>query len=215
MRKETINFQIVLFLRDKFKDHFESLSLHIKEKIGDSDNTQILPIPSDAPSEIPRLILNYKDFFLNISTDRISLVANNYSSIKVIIPKLLSLFIEEKEFVINRIGFIRNDFIETTLESITELIKEDKFPKEKLKEISIRINNELDILNFSCNNIESLQFSRVIKTDNTGTIERDGILAQRDLNTVAEKDYKIDYGAASKLINEFQVKASTYSLLGG
>lgn len=215
MSKETINFQIVLFLRDKFKINFEQLSLAIKEKIGESENTQILPIPNDAPFEIPRLILNYKELFLNVSVDRISIVANTIASLRVIIPKLLALILEEKSCEVNRIGFVRTDFIESTIDKVQELIKKEVFSEKKIKEVSVRINSDLQIMEFNCNDIESLQFSKLIKTNNVGTVETEGIVAQRDLNTVAEVDYKIDSVQASKLITEFELRSNKYSLLGG
>ena len=93
MEKTLESLQTIIFT-DGFRLNNEyeksELLLKIKEELGDlfDENPTIIPIPNDAPSEIPRIILNNKNASLscNISLSKIEL-SSLFQKEKVAITK--------------------------------------------------------------------------------------------------------------------------------
>jgi hypothetical protein len=153
-----------------------------------------LPIPNDAPPEIPRFILKSIDenFSCNIALSRIDILYNvpvNYSESKDELFEtqkkntevIFDFLLNKNIIIINRIGFIavtEKTLISEEKDSInylrSEFIKNDKFSSPK--ELLFRYNQEENSDNFDMNNL--ITISAKIGSS---------INLQTDINTIAEK----------------------------
>jgi hypothetical protein len=186
---DIIQKQLAFFFRDSFKGSFEELSLNIKKKLGDSESTQYIPIFPNAPLEIPRLVLRYKDYALNLSINRADILVTNVTTLdhmKSVIDDLMTVLTDTYKININRIGFVQKSFFESNIGKLLDLIVE-KEKYSSAKELSIRINFPKEINKYSCNNIESLNFVLANKLENGKQVSVPGILIERDMNTLPEK----------------------------
>lgn len=189
MNKEIIQIQIAWFFSNIFKGNFEDFSLKLKNKLGASNATSQLPLPSDAPSEIPRLILNYQSFNLNIAKNRLDLFLKDIESTptKSAISNINDVILKELFLPVGRIGFVKNFFIDADIRDLKKLLQKENVEKLDLKEISIRINEIKKVANYGCNNIESLSTGFIIKKEADGReTKKAGIIIARDINTSAE-----------------------------
>lgn len=206
MEREIIQTQLALFFQSDFTGNFEELSLKLKAKFGESKITQHIPIPTDAPSEIPRLILGYENFNLNISKNRLDLFFKDINSVKTVISSICDVLLVELSLSVGRIGFVKNFFIDGNIEDLKQLLVPKKIKKIDLKEINIRANEKKIISDYECNNIENLSNGYVIKREIDGSEKkRDGIIITRDINTVAEKikENKFEKEEINNLIDIF------------
>lgn len=190
---ELLEKQIALFYRTSFEDPFEALALKIKEKLGNAD-TQYLPIPSNAPPEIPRLILSFHDFRIQFAKDRVDIFFKSaVSDISASVSAILGQVSPEK---INRVGFVQKTFRESALADMLGLIKN---PPGTAKELSIRVNVEKTVDDYTCNSIESVNF---VTAQNVSGQQAQvyGILQQRDVNTVSSKSADMHITDAANLM---------------
>lgn len=207
------NFNLV----DKIK---VANDLKIKtESLFDGEST-ILPLPIDAPLEIPRIILQSKDNFFgcNIAIPRIDFfqqiggkqkfdeTKENYL---VKAKQIYSYFLEDTDLIIGRVGFVV-DFIVDLTESSSkklqnQLLKEACYfaESEKIKGISLIFTEEDSI-------DSSWEVNRLIKIDSLRKISEpvnDKKLALRyDINTVPEKIN--EYNLTVENIEKILYKAS-------
>lgn len=216
MGKQITQIQIVWFFSNPFNGNFEDFSLKLKNRLGDSKTTQQLPIPADAPNEIPRLILNYSRFNLQVSKNRIDLFLKDVKSNDAIISNINDVLIDDIKLSIGRIGFVKNFFIDKKLEDLKKLLVTEKIGTLSLKEISIRINEIRKIENYDCNNIESLSTGLIIKKNPDGSTEKEnGVVVTRDINTLAEKLAENNFVKTdiTKLIGAFDTKSELLTLI--
>ncbi len=180
MEKQFIQLQLALFFKADFSGKIEDASLAIKEKFGSDMGTQILNVPSVAPSEIPRLILTSKEVNINLSKNRIDFFAKNKSfsndNVKNIFDILNKLKIE-----IVRVGFVLTFFKESDLSDIKSLLNNAKTDLINLKDITVRLNKEEDIEGFKSNNSQ-MYVSGSVK-DNDG-LSKNGVIITRDINSL-------------------------------
>jgi len=213
MEKEILQIQLALFFQSDFTGNFEELSLKLKKKLGESKVTQQLPLPIDAPSDIPRLILGYENFNLNISKNRLDLFCKNIDLFKDIVNKIYGV-LEEFSLSIGRIGFVKTFFIKGDIESLKKLLIRTTGERD-FREITIRVNERKIIEGYECNNIENLSNGFVIKKGADGREDRnDGTIVVRDINTLAEKikENRFDWEEAKKLIDKFDVESNLFIL---
>ncbi|MDO8565819.1 MAG: hypothetical protein Q7S04_01365 [Candidatus Moranbacteria bacterium] len=182
--KKTLQIQTALFFKENFSRSFEEISLKIKNVIAGEPVTMQLPVPPNAPPEVPRLILNYEGkIAINVAKNRIDFFYSNFSNEKDTIIKIFNE-ITNLGLIIGRVGFVKNIFLDdNNIEDIKKYLVEDKSNKLlNLKEISIRVNTFKKIGEFECNNIQNIANGKI---NSNGVIE-DGVLVVRDINTSVE-----------------------------
>lgn len=180
--------QLALFFRD-----IETRPDRFISEISDDIFNQmpiILPIPPDAPIEIPIVMLNSCDgrYSCNIAKSRIDFILNNTNSNKDILSDLnefirnirsySTIIFNNKKII--RFGLIANYFVENdnAVDSI-----ESKYMKKSignLEELNIRYNKRFTYESNIFNNIVDIGKGTV---DNGGII-KEGILIQKDINNV-------------------------------
>ena len=206
MNKEIIQIQLALFFQPDFTGSFEDFSLKLKNKLGQSKITQLLPVPPDAPFEIPRLVLNYDNFNINVSKNRIDLFLKDTTLLKENIQNISDVILNQLFLSIGRVGFVKKYFIDKGIEDLKSVLVNDRIRNLDLKEIGIRINEHKIIEGYNCNNIENLFTGLIIKKSDTGKdMEQEGIIVIRDVNTSPsefkkKKFYQVEI---NKLIDTF------------
>ncbi|MFA6146349.1 MAG: hypothetical protein WC697_03430 [Patescibacteria group bacterium] len=205
MEKELLNIQMALFFKNEYVGNFESLSLKIKEKVGEPQLTQHLPVPQNIPPDVPRLILKYLNFDLNISKSRIDFFSKNTSLIKENILIIIDI-LENAGLKIGRVGFVKNFFSGQNVGYLKTLLNEQKISGLDFKEIGIRINTKSILDSFECNNIQNIVNGKI----NSQGEERDGIVITRDINTALEKiqEYNFTRTNIVELIENFDKKSN-------
>lgn len=206
MNKEIIQIQIAWFFSGVYMGSFEDFSLKLKNKLGESKITQHLPIPSDAPGEIPRLILSYPTFNLNVAKNRLDLFLKDIKSTKSVISSINDVILKEFSLSVGRVGFVKNSFIDGNIENLKKLLKGEKIEKLDLKETSIRINERKRVADYDCNNIENLSTGFIVRKEADGReVKREGIIITRDINTLAKvlNEDKFTEEIINKLIDAF------------
>ena len=215
MNKEITQIQIAWFFSDIYKGNLEEFSLRLKSNLGESKLTQLLPIPNDMPNEIPRLVLTYEAFNLNVAKNRLDIFFKDFSMMKEKISKIGKVILEDFKIKVGRVGFVKTIYLEGDIENLKKLLKGDEVEKLDLKEVSIRINERKQIIEHDCNNIESSSIGFVIKKEADGhMVKKEGIIITRDLNTMAEKisenNFKKD--EIDKLIDAFDTESNNFIL---
>jgi hypothetical protein len=164
-----------------------------------------IPIPNNAPPEIPRIILNSKNnsFSCNISLLRTDLLLNMDNNIGVggrdpFISQKENLlrvvsFLKNKNSVINRIGFVVN--VEYSSPDSVEFVKKEFVKEGKLensKELLIRYNKASLLDDIKMNNLIAISG----KKENV-------IMVQIDINTAPEIMVSSDFNEniLEKIIN--------------
>lgn len=199
--------QTAIFIKNfQIQNEYEksNLLLELRGKVGGIFNGQpiLIPVPNDAPPEIPRIVLNSADnlYSCNIALNRSDIFFNVSNCIKNDIDTLfekqknnsLSIFdyLKEKNAVIIRIGFV----VDTDYQNSegVEFLK-NKFSKgEKFdnpKELSFRYNKETKIGNttIAMNNLMTI----------SGKKGSNIIQVQLDINTLAENTDSADFSKIS------------------
>lgn len=210
INKELLQNQIALFFKNDFQGLFEKVSLSIKTALNDQNaGVQILNLPLTAPSEIPRLILNFKSNNINInfSKNRVDIFFENYTSQKEDIEKIIKVIINELEIDIGRIGFVSNYFFTGDIQDLKSFFVPEKITIINPTEITLRINTQSTIDGHTCNNSQNIQNGIVAK----GAIKKNGIIVMRDINTLPSeiKEKSFDFSKANSFIIKADIEAQT------
>ncbi len=175
----------------------------------------ILPIPNNAPPEIPRIVVKSKDekYVCNTSINRIDLFFNprkdteeDLSNIKKdylsLLLKIINFLNETYKFKVFRIGIVANMILELK-ESANTFIT-----SKYLKEASLISNTFEAQLNF-LNKIELLKrykanrWLRIMTVRNKEEIENDKFLAVTiDINTLQDVSHDFDRELVSLIFND-------------
>lgn len=177
-----------------------NILLELKEKVGDIFNGQPIwvPVPNDAPQEIPRIVLNSLDnvYSCNIALNRSDVFLNLANPVEKETDALFEkqksnsfkifTYLKEKGAVINRVGFVVDVEYqnEKGVEFLRErMLKENKF--QEPKELSFRYNHtdRIEEIDIETNNLITI----------SGKTGSDIIQVQFDINTVAEIIGKADF----------------------
>jgi len=217
MTKEIIQIQLAWFFPADYTGNFEEISLKLKSKLGESKITQQIPVPIDAPSEIPRLMLGYDKFNIKMSKNRLDLFSKDLESVRDTIPKVSEIILTDFGLTVGRIGFVKNFFGEGNIESLKKLLPEEKIGSLDLKEINIKVNLKKSIAGYECNNIESLAVGFVTRKDpkENKEIKKEGLIIKRDINTLREK-LKINVFSKetiNDLVDSFDKEGNNFILL--
>ncbi len=212
---EIIQKQAAFFFKNKFEAPFEELALKVKNILGNVD-AQYIPIPSDAPPEIPRLVLPYKERNLsfNFSKIRFDVFFNDLSLVSNSIISIVGIFSDDYKMSIDRIGFVQKSFLESEMSPLLDLFVETHRPAG-VKELAVRINLEKNVGIYTCNSIEALSVVSVTKLENGALINKKGILIERDINTLEEKrsEYLFDKNNLPAFIGALNTEADNLTLL--
>jgi len=214
MNKEITQIQIAWFFSDTYKGNFEEFSLRLKNNLGESKLTQLLPIPNDMPNEIPRLVLTYEAFNLNVAKNRLDIFFKDFSMIEEKTSKITKIILEDFKLKVGRIGFVKTIYLEGNIENLKEILSKERIALLDIKEINIRINTKKTINGRECNNIENISNGFLIKKDLQGEKRIAGLILIRDINTISEKldELLFDQKTIGELLFEFN-KESDSSIL--
>lgn len=198
MEKEIVQMQLGLFFVNEYRGGFEEISI---ESRSTALSSQPLPVPPDAPAEIPRLILKFKDFEVNFAKNRLDLFFRDYNLSKDSVFDFVEKTISKFGIEIGRIGLVKNFFLDNNIEYLKGILAEDKIKGLDLKEINLRINSFKNINNLDCNNIEIISNGNIIKEVSGQKTQKEGIVIARDVNTMPDKTNKIKFDISK--IKEF------------
>lgn len=208
--------QTAIFVKNfQIQNEYEksNLLLNLREKVGDIFNGQpiIIPVPNDAPPEIPRMVLNSVDnlYSCNIALNRSDVFLNVSGHIE---KDEGSLFEKQKKNSLKMIEFLRDnnatiirigfavDVDYQNQESVeflrNKFLKEDKFFSPK--ELSFIYNKESRTENTSIvmNNLITISGKKGINI----------IKTQIDINSLAEGMDLIDFSVEnSKEIIDYSI----------
>lgn len=129
-----------------------------------STNPTILPIPGDAPPDIPRIMLKSEDreYECNVSSRRIDFFVKNLGNLAIgdfweqeVLPKiqLLSNFVVNRTLQVSRVGFIANTEAETAV-NVSDYLRENFIREDRLRdplELKIRFIHREQIGNINAN----------------------------------------------------------------
>lgn len=204
-----LDLQLALFPKGIISKAIDEISVELKKKIPDLSDPFFIPVPEGAPQDIPLLRLTSKDsvFQCTIARGRFDFVFKpkiedqnkDFSDLKDNFAAYHSSFFSYflQLIPIKRIGYIGNFFSEN--KNATEYLKDNFLKKEigKISELNIRYNEKLEIPG------SGIELNSIIKIDPAQLIPtlEDGILIQRDINTVQEVEYPFDMALYESFIN--------------
>lgn len=209
----TISTQIALFFENSIirpDTFYNSINSDIGEIIDSMPQT--LPLPVEAPPEIPRVIGNssFGQYNLNVSLNRVDFIrnyspnediVNSTNEFKRICNNLIVSCLQKQK--ITRIGIVGNFFIRCNNPQgvISKLYLNDN--NQDSDEISLRYNKKSSIRNVIVNNVVNINQGNVAAPDNSG----DAVIIQLDYNT-EPKEHPLDEGS---LLDIFNNKSEAYS----
>lgn len=191
-----VKLQLALFFRNTLDRPDEKYS-SLNKKMNNLFNAPptILPLPDDAPSNIPMVQLSSEDkkYNANISKKRADLFLNPNPEDGNLDSILKDFHIKSENFIdffvnfcrINRMGFISDNFI-SEINSIKK-INDKYFKKDLSKSIELKIRfNERD----SSHGVEYNHITEISNvTANIDNSKKEGILIHKDLNNVQINNY--------------------------
>src|SRR3989344_6210343 len=111
MEKQFIQIQLGLFFKSDFQSEIENASLAIKKEFGNDINPQIIGIPSNAPSEIPRLVINSNLVNINLAKNRVDFFSKKENFVQENFEKIFNI-INAISVEIGRVGGVVTSFKE-------------------------------------------------------------------------------------------------------
>lgn len=203
MNTDITNIQVALFspgidLSDKL-----ALAQQIKKETGSLFNGEsiVLPVPNDAPAEIPRIILKNKNgkISLNISSNKVDIflkpsteisIEQSANEIEKTFEKLLEVLFKSGNFLVQRVGYVIH--LQTKVNQASKYIFDNYFKDIKTKEDWIDINLGLlkrDKINKKESNIW-FRMNPNKKTD--GSVDSEKIIVMFDVNTLPKETHKFN-----------------------
>ena len=204
-KKQFIQIQIALFFKSDFLGMPENASLAIKEQFGNDMTTQILGIPANAPSEIPRVTANSSVVNINLAKNRIDFFSKNQEFLTSNLDKIFNI-IEKISVEIGRVGVVLTYFKEAEINELKSIFDQSKLSNLNPKDITVRLNEEITINGVVSNN--SQMYVSGFANDKDGVKKR-GIIITRDINTLQEdiNKNKFDKDILNKFITDAIVEA--------
>ncbi len=203
----TISTQLAIFIDSTIARPdllFNSLNSEIGEVIDAMPQT--LPLPADAPADIPRVIgtSSFGKFNLNISLNRIDFV-ENYTPTEEIEKSVTEFKLKcntliatiSQKYGIVRIGLVGNYYIphKNPSQLIADLYLNEN--KKNLDEITIRINNRDTFKNIQINNVINLSQGQVTAQNYNGN----AVIVQLDYNST-DNNTPLEEGLTLALFKE-------------
>ena len=192
-----IQIQVALFFKSDFLGMPENASLAIKEQFGNDMTTQILGIPANAPSEIPRVTANSSVVNINLSKNRIDFFSKNQEFLTTNLDKMFNI-IEKISVTIGRVGIVFTYFKEGEIKEIKSIFDQSKIDNLDPKEITVRFDEKKEIAGIMSNS--SQKYVSGFANDEVGVKKR-GIIITRDINTLQEDINKNSFN--KETLNKF------------
>lgn len=187
-----IFYQLAIIFEKPFSHRYDRLSVEIQNRYIDSKSVQMLPLPDDAPEEIPRLVIEWKDLRAEVNKLRINIVGKNFDEITRMYPPLIDLLYTSFATNIARVGFVKHYFIPEEVPDAEKILKPGlisaKNQGEHVVEMSLSITTRFEYMDFEINNVQAIQPGEVTVDDKTSI----GLIVIRDINTKREEGYKFD-----------------------
>jgi hypothetical protein len=204
-----IQKQLVLFFEKDYNGEFENISIKLKETFEDIISTMLIPIDTNAPSEIPRLTLTAREYNINVSKNRMDIIVNKQDADNLI-ARMNSFAFHLFEIHIKRIGYICTHFVEKPAVRVLNEFLEKEFVSNDYSEISIRVNKPFKFKDKNCNNIENATPGQVNSLITGSPVIKDGIIIQRDLNTNATDNSPISLEVRNAFIAKFSEEEKNF-----
>lgn len=218
-------FQSAFFLSSINLSNKLNLASEVLTKFNDliDGEPMILPIPENAPLEIPRIILKSKnqEYEIDISFTRVDFIYNNKtntqeeyvafsSRIKKIVNDLSTILIDKYSMTTNRIGIILTlGANENTLDKAISFFKDEYTEIKNKKEIHINWLEKRDIEEFKVNDWIRIVAQDVDNNRPKYTITNDlNIVANGDAGNLTKdlikKFYNITFKEMKKNISQYE-----------
>jgi len=207
---ELLQTQVSFFINGKIAP-LESFVLGLKTVFPSSQIQYFPNLPDEANLNIPRLILSVTESKLTVTIydSRVDMVfAGEIDS--SLLSSVLEVIITNKKHI-SRIGLVKTDFQEENADHYRTLLPVKKIEGLDVKEVGVHINVRREIAGHSINSIEKANPGSVEKD----TAKRNGIVVQRDCNTLADEQLSPDLTAQqiSELIQGLSQEAATSILI--
>ena len=203
MEKQFIQIQLGLFFKNDFQGMPENASLVIKEHFGNDLSAQIIGIPNNAPSEIPRVVINSPLVNINLSKNRIDFFSKDKAFITNNHDKIFNV-IEKLSVVIGRVGVVFRYFKEANIDEMKSLFDKSKISNLNPTEIVVRLNEKTKINEVISNN--SQLYETGFANDKNG-LKKEGVVITRDMNSLQEDINKNEFG--KEALKNFVLVATT------
>ncbi len=206
---KTINLQTAIFLGSHILRP-DKIYTEIDKHLGGPFTAvpTIIPIPQDAPAEIPVVQMsdNKNLFNCNIARSRIDLFLNNLnqtSDNESNIVKYFNLSKRLATYVISintmtRIGLVSNSFLET-IDPVQLVSNKYLLEKDNMDELTIRFNKRKTAFSMVFNDIYDISSNSITNGGQTKT----GILIQRDINSVIVPGFAFNKLNSVQIIDYF------------
>jgi len=175
----------------------------------------ILPIPKDAPPEIPRVVVKSKDekLICNTSINRVDLFFNpkkeiemNLENVKseylTLLKQILNFLNETYRFKIYRIGMVANlilDLTESSNQFISKKYLKDNSQISDTFEVQLNVLNKINLLS----RYKANRWLRIITSREKQNIENDKFLSVNiDINTLPDVSYDFDSELVTLIFND-------------
>lgn len=203
MQPQKVQWQIVLFYSKEYSNNsYEVFSLILKSALGDSLSTLQLPIPDNIPNEVPRLVLQYDGYSINVAKNRCEIIIQKSDIIlNGTLERFLNIDFSSLNIQFNRVGVIKTYFKKAQIEELKKLLNSE-LASQDITEISIRINRPDNRHEIPCNNVEKLDMGKAQITNNGLPTTQDGIIIIKDLNTNPIRKEDIPIATIKDLVNE-------------
>lgn len=194
--EKIVKLQLALFFQNQVSRP-DNLMGEINSSMGNLFDAmpQILPIPPEAPAEIPRVQMRSENgkYNCNIACSRVDFILNGNFRDEVVWPDLTKDFLAKVKLFISsvfdqskvvRFGLIGNFFIPDKSATTSMTRKYLKIDLNSAEEINIRFNKKSSSHGYTLNNITSVNTALA---ETNGQIDK-GIFIELDVNNVPTQD---------------------------
>ncbi len=194
--EKIVKLQLALFFQNQISRP-DNLMGGVNSSMGNLFDAmpQILPIPADAPAEIPRVQMRSENgkYNCNIACSRVDFILNGDFRDETAWPDLTRDFLAKVKLFIGsvfdqskiiRFGLIGNFFIPDKSATTSMTKKYLKIDLNSAEEINLRFNKKTSSHGFDINNITSINTALA---ENNGQADK-GIFIELDINNVPTQE---------------------------
>jgi hypothetical protein len=222
MKLDITNIQVALFspgidLSDKL-----ALAQNIKKETGSLFNGEsiVLPIPNDAPAEIPRIVLKNKNgqISLNISSNKVDIflkpapntsIRQSYNEVKKEFEGLLKFLFKTGAFLTQRVGYVLH--LQAKVDQAPKYIFDNYFKGTETKENWVDTNLGLlkrDTIDQKTSNI---WFRMNPNKKSDGSVDPEKVIVMFDVNTLPIETNKFDVSGVLSYLKASSEYLDNYS----
>lgn len=194
--EKIVKLQLALFFQNQISRP-DNLMGGVNSSMGNLFDAmpQILPIPADAPAEIPRVQMRSENgkYNCNIACSRVDFILNGDFRDEIAWPDLTRDFLAKVKLFIGsvfdqskiiRFGLIGNFFIPDKSATTSMTKKYLKIDLNSAEEINLRFNKKTSSHGFDLNNITSIN---TVLAETNGQVDK-GIFIELDINNVPTQE---------------------------